>query len=74
MKTGNKGETVRILPDGTRVDHNNNPISMSSSSGSGVVNFVRQHPVAVGVGVVVVGGTAIILTGGAAAPALAFAF
>lgn len=26
VKTGKKGETVRVLPDGTRVDHNNNPI------------------------------------------------
>ena len=69
---GNRNRT-RWLPNGTQVDHNNNPIPMSSP-GSGVVNFVRQHPVAVGVGVVVVGGTVIFLTGGAAAPALAFAF
>lgn len=77
VKTGNKGETVRVLPDGTRVDHDNNPIPMSSSSGSGVVNFVREHPVAVGVGLVVVGGAAILFTGGGAGPAvgaLAFAF
>jgi hypothetical protein len=29
VKTGNKGETVRVLPDGTRVDHDNNPIRSS---------------------------------------------
>jgi RHS repeat-associated protein len=69
---GNRNRT-RWLPDGTQVDHYNNPIPMSSP-GSGVVNFVREHPVAVGIGVVVVGGTAILLTGGAAAPALALAF
>lgn len=68
---GNRNRT-RWLPNGTQVDHNNNPIPMSSPGG--VVNFVREHPVAVGIGVVVVGGTAILLTGGAAAPALAFAF
>jgi RHS repeat-associated protein len=30
-KTGNKGETVRVTPDGQRVDHNNNPILRSSA-------------------------------------------
>jgi hypothetical protein len=35
VKTGSRGETVRVLPDGTRVDHFNNPIAQSSSSGAG---------------------------------------
>ena len=41
------GETVRVLPDGTRVDHNNNPIAMSSSSGPGTEpgpNHSRSEP------------------------------
>jgi len=32
VKTGNKGETIRVLPDGTRVDHNNNPLPRISIS------------------------------------------
>jgi hypothetical protein len=70
---GDRNRT-RWLPNGTQVDHDNKPIPMSSPPGSGIVNFVREHPVAVGVGVVIVGGTVIFLTGGAAAPALALAF
>jgi len=54
--------------------HPGNSPTERTSFPSRVGDFVRQHPVAVGVGVVVVGGTAILLTGGAAAPALALAF
>jgi len=32
IKTGQKGETIRVLPDGTRVDHNNNPLPRISIS------------------------------------------
>ena len=76
-KTGKKGETVRVTPDGERLDEKHNPMPMSSSSGSGVVNFVKEHPIAVGAGFIVVGGAAILFTGGGAAPAfgaLAVAF
>jgi hypothetical protein len=43
-------------------------------AGHGVVQTIREHPVATGaiVGTVAIGAT--ILTGGAAAPALAFVF
>jgi len=32
VKTGRKGDTVRVLPDGTRVDHDNKPLPRISIS------------------------------------------
>ncbi len=68
------GDTTRWLPGGGgQVDHDNNPITGSPMGR--VMNWAGDHKGALITGGVLIGvGAAIIFTGGAAAPALAFVF
>jgi hypothetical protein len=52
-KTGNKGETVRVTPDGGRLDEKHNPIPMSSPSNQTMQGPSPQQVQELGVGMTV---------------------